>query len=358
MTTEKKNETILVVDDEESIRRPLHRKLVKEGYGCLEADSAPKAIEQLRAMPIELVILDIMMPRKSGLELLPDIREGFPDTSVIMATAVNDPNVIIQCLKNGAQDYIMKPFHLDKALRSVETILRKRHLELMMRDYQASLQGKVEEQAKQMRQLFLGAVESLVSALEAKDAYTAGHSRRVNEFSLILSDHLALTDEEKEDLRWGALLHDVGKIAIDPTIQNKPGRLTKEEYDEIMTHTQVGPRIVKPVANENVMNIIKYHHTRYDGSVPSQNQISSQIPICVRIVTLADAFDAMTSDRPYRRGCSIEDAFSEMKRCSGKQFDPELVNILINIPPSEIGKVTNSIAINGKTEKPGVSPGT
>jgi len=344
MTNENKNETILVVDDEEMVRLPVRRKLIKEGYGCVEAECAHRAMEQLHAMPVALTILDIMMPGKSGLELLPEIREGFPDTAVIMATAVAEPDVIIQCLRNGAQDYITKPFELNAVVRSVETTLRKRHLELMMRDYQASLQGKVEQQAKQIHKLFLGAVEALVSALEAKDRYTAGHSRRVSEFSRILSDHLGMTDEEKEDLRWGSLLHDVGKIAIDPSIQNKPGRLTKEEYDELMTHTQVGPRIVKPVANDNITNIIKYHHTRYDGSIPYQSLVGSKIPICVRIVTLADAFDAMTSDRPYRKGCSLGEAFSEIKRCSGTQFDPELVNIFAEIPTSEIQAI-----INGKT---------
>ena len=345
MTTEKKNETVLIVDDEAPVRKPLHCKLVKEGYGCVEADSAPKAMEQLRAKPIELTILDIIMPGKTGLQLLPEVREGFPDTAVIMATAVKDPEVIIQCLKNGAQDYIIKPFSLGDAVYSVETILRKRHLELMMRDYQASLQGKVEEQAKLIRKLFLGAVESLVSALEAKDAYTAGHSRRVNEFSRILSDQLRMTDEEKEDLRWGSLLHDVGKIAIDPSIQNKPGMLSKEEYDELMTHTQVGHHIVRPVVNENITNIIKHHHARYDGSGPGQNQIGSQIPICVRIVTLADAFDAMTSDRPYRKARSIVDAFSELKRCSGTQFDPALVNMFVKTPPSEIEAIMKDKAV-------------
>ena len=173
-----KPETLLIVDDEDLIRRLLRLKLTKEGYLCKEAANAEQSLHMLATNPIALVILDIMMPGKSGTEILPEIKSGFPDTAVIMATAVNDINIAIQCLKQGAHDYICKPFNLEEVTLAVQRTLEKRRLQLELREYQQFLEEKVEEQTVQMKSYFLGAIESLVSALEAKDKYTGGHSRK------------------------------------------------------------------------------------------------------------------------------------------------------------------------------------
>ncbi len=342
MTTATKNGTILIVDDEEPVREPLYTRLVSEGYSCFEADNTPKAVDRLNENPIDLTILDIMIHDKSGLELLPRIVQEYPNTAVIIASHVIEPNVIIECMKRGAQDYITKPFNLEVVLNCIEEVLRKRQIELMLKAYQAGLEGKVAEQAKQIRNLFLNAIDSLVTALEAKDAYTAGHSRRVNQLAYAISQRMGFSTEETDDLRWGALLHDVGKIAIDPAIQNKPGKLTNEEYEKIMTHTQLGPRIVKAVANENIIDIIRYHHTRYDADPKGRVMVNGDVPIGARIVTLADSFDAMTSDRPYRKSLSLKAALFEVQRCSGTQFDPVVVDVFLKIPKSEIFSIIRS----------------
>jgi response regulator RpfG family c-di-GMP phosphodiesterase len=341
MTTEIKNAIILLVDDEEPIRRPLRKMLTKRGYSCLEADCASQAMQQLGNNTVALAILDIVMPHKSGLELLPEIKNQHPDTAVVMATAVIEPDIIIECMRAGAQDYIVKPFELDKVIRNLEIVLNKRQLAQTLKQFQESLQGKVDEQATEIRRLFLGSIESLICALESKDKYTAGHSRRVSEFTLTISRYLGIPDKDLEDIHYGALLHDVGKIAINPDIQNKPGKLTKEEYEHIMTHSQIGPSIVKPIANENIINIIKYHHTRFDGSGKNQTLSGAQLPLGVKIVTLADAFDAMTSERPYRQSMTMEEAQSEIKRCSGTQFDPAIVEAFLKIPGPEILAIIN-----------------
>ena len=339
MLTEERKETILIVDDEEPVRRPLKRLLVKNGYSCLEADSAASAMDHLREHEINLAVLDIMMPHKSGLELLPEIKNQYPNIAVVMATAVIEPEIIISCMREGAQDYITKPFDLNKVLHNIEMVLNKKQLELTIKQFQASLQGKVESQALEIRRLFLGSIESLICALESKDRYTAGHSRRVSAFTMTISQNLEISDGELEDIRYGALLHDVGKIAINPQVQNKPGKLTQEEYKYIMTHAQIGPSIVKPIANENIIDIIKYHHTRFDGQVSGQILAGAQIPVGVRMVTLADAFDAMTSERPYRQPLPIEKALSELKSCSGTQFDPKIVEAFLNVPDVEIQRI-------------------
>ena len=317
-----RRETLLIVDDEEAIRRLIHQKLLGEGYQCEEANNAAQALKTLNISPIALVILDIKMPDKSGIELLPEIKSGYPDTSVIMATAVTEVNVAIQCLKLGADDYICKPFNMDEVSMAVRRVLEKRHLKLEIREYQQFLEEKVEEQTGEIKKIFLGSIEALVSALEAKDKYTGGHSRRVTEIALALGKKLGLSTQDMEDLRWGSLLHDVGKIAVNQVIQNKPDKLTREEYEHIMTHSHIGADIVRPIVNRKIVEMIEHHHDHYNGEGLHQVIAGDDIPLGARIIAVADAFDAMISDRPYRSALPIKEAIDEVKRCAGTQFDP------------------------------------
>lgn len=323
-------DTLLIVDDEPGIRRLLCSKLTGEAYQCGQAADAGQALNMLATVPIALVMLDVKMPGKSGMELLPEIKAEYPDTAVIMATAVNDISIAIECLKKGADDYICKPFNLEELSLSVKRALEKRHLQLEIREYQQYLEERIEEQTAEIRKLFLGAIEALVSALEAKDKYTGGHSRRVTEISLALGNELSSSAQDLEDLRWGSLLHDIGKIAVDPAVQNKPGKLTPEEYEHIMTHVQVGVDIVRPLVSRKIAQMIEHHHDRYDGSGLHQVIIGDAIPLGARILAVADAFDAMMSDRPYRSAMSITDIVEEIKRCAGTQFDPLIVAAFLN----------------------------
>lgn len=331
-----RQEKILIVDDEEVIRKLLRQKLSKEGYQCEAATNAEQTLEKLTSSPAELVILDIRMPGKSGIELLPEIKQSYPDTAVIMATALIETSVAVQCMKQGAQDYITKPFNLDEVVLSVDRVLEKRRLELESKQYQQHLEEKVEEQTVEIRKLFLGAIESLVYALEAKDKYTAGHTRRVTDFAVSIGREVGLSANELQDLRWAALLHDVGKIAVDRLIQNKPGRLTSEEYEHVMIHAHVGASIVKPVVNDKIVEIIAHHHDHYDGSGLDQIAAGEDIPLGARILAVADALDAMTSDRPYRSAMSPEKAEEEIKRCTGTQFDPVVVAAFSKAPVTEL----------------------
>jgi putative two-component system response regulator len=329
-------ETVLIVDDEAAIRRLLRQKLSREGYWCQEADTAEQTLNRLGGSPIALVILDIKMPGKSGIELLPEIKVSYPDTTVIMATAVTDISVAIQCMKQGADDYICKPFNLDEITLSVQRVLEKRRLQLKIREYQQHLEEKVGAQTREIRKVFLGAIEALVFALEAKDRYTAGHSRRVAEIAVAIGSELGLSANDMEDLRWGGLLHDVGKIAVDQLIQNKPGKLTPGEYEHIMIHAQVGAGIVKPVVSERVVEMIEHHHDRYDGGGIHQVVAGDDIPLAARVLAVADAFDAMTSERPYRKAMSIKEALDEIKRCTDTQFDPEVIAAFLKIAVAKI----------------------
>ena len=260
MVTAVHKENILIVDDEKTVRRSLNKCLTLRGFSCSEASSADEAMESLKKNPADLVILDIMMPGTSGSELLPHLKKTFPDTAVVMATAVVEPDTIVECMKNGAHDYITKPFDVDQLIANINTVLEKRRLEQNLKEKRQVLEGKVEEQAKELQKLFIDAVESLVSALEAKDKYTAGHSRRVTKIAMETAVAMGLKGEDLDNLRWAALLHDIGKIGIDPSIQNKPGMLTPDEYDYILTHCVIGPGIVQPLVNDTIIEVIKHHH--------------------------------------------------------------------------------------------------
>lgn len=326
---------ILIVDDEEMIRWILRRKLSKEGYNCDEADNADKALVKLRVSPSELVVLDINMPGKLGSEVLPEIKESFPETAVIMASGVTDTSVIAQCINKGAEDYICKPFSLNEVLLSVSRALEKRKLWLQILEFQRNLGKKSRKNPAVVREFFLDAIETLVGELEANDKYTMGHSRRVTKTALAIGKKLSLTSDELDDLRWGALLHDVGKIAIDSRILNKPDKLTTEEYSYIMTHAIIGPSLVKPLVNDNVVKTILHHHDHYDGSGFDQAMTGGDIPLGGRIVALADAFDAMLSDRPYRAAMSRKEALDEVTRHSGTQFDPTVSSAFLKIAANE-----------------------
>jgi len=329
--------TILIVDDEKDIRKLLHQRLKSEGYHCEEAGNADEALTCLGDSSVGLVLLDIKMHGKSGMELLSEIKERYRNVVVIMATGISDMDTAIECIRQGAYDYVTKPFNLDEVVHSVKTAMEKRRLELELRDYQQHLEQKVEEQAKEIREAFLGAMAALSFALEAKDNYIAGHSRRVTDIALAIGKKLALSEDELEDLRWGSLLHDIGKIAVDQLIVNKPGKLTAEEYEHVMTHSIVGASIVGPVVrNKRITEVIEHHHAHYNGRGLHQKLEGKDIPLLARIVAVADAYDAMTSTRPYRAALSREEALAEIRREIGRQFDPLVANTFLEISAADI----------------------
>jgi len=328
MTTQR--EGILIVDDEEGVRRLLKRKLLSQGYRCEEAGSAYQALDELRNKAIGLVILDIKMPGKSGVQLLPEIRASYADTVVIMATAITDTSTAIYCMKQGAYDYITKPFDLDEVVLSVDKALEKRRLELENRDHQQHLEQKIEEQSRKIRASFLNAITSLAYALEAKDRYTSGHSQRVAEISVAIAEQLGMPPESVEKIRLAGLIHDIGKIGVRESVLNKLSMLTDEEFQHIKRHPEIGEPILAPIVeDEEVLKIVRHHHERYDGKGYPDGLFGEAIPLGARILAMADSYDAMTSERPYRRAMRAETACAEIEHGKGTQFDPEVADVFL-----------------------------
>jgi HD-GYP domain-containing protein (c-di-GMP phosphodiesterase class II) len=249
----------------------------------------------------------------------------------MLVTAVADVRTAVECLGEGAMDYVTKPFHLDEVRARVRQALEKRRLIRENRDYQERLEEKVAIQARRLEELFLASIQSLADALEVRDRYTHGHSLRVSRYSAIIARELGMDEEFVRDVELGGRVHDIGKIGIREEVLNKEGPLTRAEYEHIMTHPVAGWRILSPLLAEHpdALAAVRNHHERWDGNGLPDGLDGERIPFSARIVAVADTFDAMTSQRPYRPGLPVEATIAELHRCSGKQFDAQVVEVFV-----------------------------
>ncbi len=326
----KRTARVLIVDDEALIREMIARELTEKGLECAEAASGDEALEKLRNNDFDVVLLDIRMPHKSGLETLAEIRTIYPDIAVIIVTVVADIEIAIESMKEGACDFIIKPIDFDILTLSVDRALEKRRLLLENRRYQRYLEQRVKEQEAKIRESFLNSVQALVYALEAKDVYTSGHSQRVTEMAVEIGQAMDLGEAKLAKIRLAGILHDVGKIGIPEAILNKPGRLEKHEYDIVKSHSELGEKILRSVvADEEILRAIRHHHERYDGGGYPDGLSGDNIPQAARILAVVDAYDAMTSDRPYRKAMAYPQVLAELEKGRGTQFDPDVVTVFL-----------------------------
>lgn len=318
----------LVVDDDAAVRSTIARVIRTIGLTPLEAEDGGAALRLLEEHgEVPLVITDVNMPGVSGMELLEEITRRYPDTAVLMLSGVSDVKTAVACLDKGALDYIAKPAMLEEVRARVAKALEKRDLLLQKRFYHRNLELRVRSQAGRIRELFLQGVQTLAHALEAKDAYTSGHSIRVSRYAVQTAVRLGFAGDALEEVRLGAELHDIGKIGTREAVLNKPGPLTTEEFAHITEHTILGEKILSPLARENpiVLRIVRSHHERMDGGGFPDRLQGAAIPLEARIVSVVDAFDAMTTTRAYRGSRTAAEALGELDRCLGSHFDPEVV---------------------------------
>jgi response regulator RpfG family c-di-GMP phosphodiesterase len=330
---------ILIVDDDESVRDVISVLLREEGYNCVTASGADMALDLAEHDDTPLVISDMKMPGKDGLWLLEAFRDRHPDTSVIMLTGYGDTEAAVDCLRRGATDYLLKPPKLTDLIRSIERALAKRRVELARKRYQKKLERKVRDRTTELRAAlkdvnttYQNTLLALVSALDAREHETSDHSQRVVEYTVAIAGRLSIRGAELEEIGRGALLHDIGKIGVPDAVLLKPGKLTTEEWIEMRKHPDIGFNMISPIPFLTIPSqIVLSHQERYDGQGYPRNLRREEIHIGARIFAIADTLDAMTSDRPYRKGTTFGNAIAEIGRCAGTQFDPEVVRAFLDI---------------------------
>jgi putative two-component system response regulator len=336
-----KKHRVLIVDDEPVVRRILRQRLSAEGYVCEEAGSAREAVDRLAKSPAELVVLDIKMPGKSGVELLPEIKQMYPDTAVIMSTAITDTSTAIKCMKDGAHDYMVKPFNLDEVALSTQRALEKRRLELENRAYQQHLEEMVTERTAELKQAVtklklasLDTIHRLAQAAEYRDEGTGAHIQRMSRYSAAIARKMGLGEREVENILYAAPMHDVGKIGIPDHILLKTGGLDKGEWEIMKKHTVIGVEILRGSDAEFIQlaeTIALTHHEKWDGSGYPQGLEGSEIPLAGRIVAIADVFDALTSRRPYKEPLPVEESLDIIKQGRGSHFDPDVTDAFLAV---------------------------
>ncbi|MCG3113006.1 MAG: response regulator [Candidatus Manganitrophus sp. SB1] len=338
-----KKGTILIVDDEENIRDILFEVLSNEAYECHRAEGGEEALSLLGERSFELVLSDILMPGMSGIDLLKEAKAADADLSFIMVTAVHAAETAIEAMRLGADNYLIKPFNLDEVILSVEKALQRRRLIIENREYQLHLEKKVEERTRELHDAlkkiqasYRATLEALGSALDTRDIGTHAHSRRVTHYALLLGRTLGMSGQELEVLERGVYLHDIGKIGIPDDILLRPGKLTKQEMEIMMTHAELGKRLLSRIDFlREASEIVYSHQERFDGSGYPRGLKGEEIPLGARVFAIVDALDAMTSDRPYRKALPFEAARAEIIRSAGIQFDPEIVRVFMSIPKEQ-----------------------
>jgi putative nucleotidyltransferase with HDIG domain len=334
---------ILIIDDEEDIREILVDSLESLDYRTCTAADGDEAIEIIKKEYEELaaIICDLKMPKVSGDQVVHFVAREHPIIPIIILSGFAQLDMALDHIRMGAFDYMSKPFKFKELALTVKRALEFRSLKEEQARYQEALEAQVKEITAKLNNSVIQTVGSLIMAIEEKDKYTRGHSHRVAFYSSMVAQTMNLSNEEKKELEYAALLHDVGKIGISEQILNKPGRLNNIEYEMIKSHPSKGVKILEPLKFlDNILPIIEAHHERYDGKGYPHGLIHEQIPMLARIICVCDAYDAMTSDRSYRKPMAKELALEEITSSSGSQFDPTVVEAFITTYHAILSEIT------------------
>ncbi len=334
---------ILIVEDEAVIREILVRKLSNLGYLCDSSDNGSDALKILASSEYDLLLTGVTMPAMGGTELLEEALRIRPDIAVILVASVADIGIAVDSLKDGAYDYLTKPFSLEEVSISVSRALEKRRLLIENQNYRRTLEEQVASRTRQLKEAlevlhhtYHSTLIALGTALDSRDADKDGHSLRVTLYSTRLARRFGLSEEDLRIIQQGAVLHDIGKIGVPDGLLRKPGPLTEDEWELMRRHPLTGYRILSGIKFlQGAAQVVLHHHERYDGTGYPAGLKGDEISLGARIFSVADTLDCMTSARPFQAPVSFEAAREEISRLAGLQFDPKVVETFLDVSTAE-----------------------
>jgi len=324
---------ILIVDDEESVRLLLSRIMSGNGYDyCLVAGAA-EARRALENEHFDLILCDVKMPGENGIGLIKDVRKKYPDTAVMMVTAVDDPEIVDTAMAIGAYGFVVKPFNANELIINIANVLHRLKLEIKDRCHRESLESLVASRTEELRKTLNqqqkaaeGIIRAMAMTVGARDSYTAGHQRRVAQLAEAVARLMNLSEDQILGIKMAGEIHDLGKIAIPAEILAKPSHLTDAEFDMIKSHPQVGYKILKDIEFPwPIAQMVVQHHEKLNGSGYPAGLSGDKILLGARILTVADVVEAMASHRPYRPALGIEAALQEISEHKGTWYDSDVV---------------------------------
>jgi len=338
-----KAERILIVDDEPNISRLVSQLLAVKGYSSRVCDSGAQALDVIASGDFNLVISDINMPGMSGIDLLSRVRKSHPDVAFIMLTAVDDHATAVRSLELGAFGYIIKPFEANELFINVSNSLRRRELEMERNRYEERLEHEVRERTAEIRDTQEEVIFRLVTASGFRDEETGEHIRRMGEYTAILARAAGWNENAADEMRLAATMHDVGKMGVADAILRKPGKLSREEFEQMKEHTRIGARILEGSRIPLMVlarDIALFHHEKWDGGGYPAGLAGEAIPLAARVVAVCDVYDALVNDRVYRKALPEEQALAIMKEGRGSHFDPVILDLFLEQLP-EIRAIRN-----------------
>jgi putative two-component system response regulator len=337
----------LVIDDEKVICNLIQDALSEKGFSVVFIQEAKSGIEVVKQNTFDVIFVDLRMPEIDGVEVLRQIKQHNPDNLVIMITGYPSFETVKECLHWGAFEYITKPFNLEELVFTTRRAVtyQRLHLENKRLTEQIAqeniiLEKKVLERTEDLRYLYrqlknacMGTIKALAQSIDDKDYYTHSHSEKVTKYAMMIAQEMKLSDQDISEIKEACELHDLGKIGVHDYIFAKHGKLTPEEWEEVKSHSLKGAELLKHLNFlDGVIELVRQHHERYDSKGYPYGLAAEQIKIGARIMAVADSFDAMTSQRPYReKPLSKEEAIEEIKKNSGTQFAPKVVEAFLRI---------------------------